>query len=177
MNKKTLSGAMRIYLIGFMGVGKTHWGKILSNKLGLPFYDLDELIIEQEGRSINQIFEEDGEEFFRTKERDILREFSEENESMLLSCGGGAPCFFNNINFMNEMGVTVWINTPFEILLGRLRQGKEKRPLLKDLSDEQLRAYIVKKNADRRMYYEQAKVIVEDRVIEIEKLIKQILHA
>ena len=168
---------MRIYLIGFMGVGKTHWGKILSNKLGVPFYDLDEHITEQEGRSINEIFEEDGEEYFRTKERDVLREISEENESMLLSCGGGAPCFYNNIRFMNEMGVTVWINTPPEILLGRLRQGKEKRPLLKDLSDEQLKAYIVKKNADRRMYYEQAKVIVDDHVIEIEKLIKQILHA
>lgn len=160
-----------------MGVGKTHWGKILSNKLGLPFYDLDELIEQNEGRSINQIFEEDGEEYFRTKERDILRTFSEENDSMLLSCGGGAPCFFNNIDFMNTMGVTVWINTPFEILLGRLRQGKNNRPLLKDLTDEQLKAYIVKKNADRRMYYEQAKVIVDDHVIEIEKMIKQILHA
>lgn len=168
---------MRIYLIGFMGVGKTHWGKILSNKLGLPFYDLDVLIEQNEGRSINQIFEEDGEEYFRTKERDILRTFSEENDSMLLSCGGGAPCFFNNIDFMNTMGVTVWINTPFEILLGRLRQGKNNRPLLKDLTDEQLKAYIVKKNADRRMYYEQAKVIVDDHVIEIEKMIKQILHA
>lgn len=160
-----------------MGVGKTHWGKILSNKLGLPFYDLDELIEQNEGRSINQIFEEDGEEYFRTKERNILRTFSEENDSMLLSCGGGAPCFFNNIDFMNTMGVTVWINTPFEILLGRLRQGKNNRPLLKDLTDEQLKAYIVKKNADRRMYYEQAKVIVDDHVIEIEKMIKQILHA
>lgn len=168
---------MRIYLIGFMGVGKTHWGKILSNKLGVPFYDLDELIEEEEGRTVNQIFEEEGEEYFRTKERDILHEFSEMNDSMLLSCGGGAPCFFNNISYMNQMGVTVWLNTPFEILLGRLRQGKEKRPLLKDLDDEQLKAYIVKKNADRRMYYEQAKLIIDDRVIEIEKLIKQILHA
>jgi len=168
---------MRIYLIGFMGVGKTHWGKILSNKLGLPFYDLDELIVEREGRSINQIFDEEGEEYFRTTERDILREFSQENESMLLSCGGGAPCFFNNIAFMNEMGVTIWINTPFEIILGRLRQERKKRPLLKDLSDEQLKTFIVKKNADRRMYYEQAKLIVDERVIEIEKLIKQILHA
>ncbi|MFV0607314.1 MAG: shikimate kinase [Niabella sp.] len=168
---------MRIYLIGFMGVGKTHWGKILSNKLGLPFYDLDELIEQEEGRSVSKIFEEEGEEYFRTKERDVLRNFSEQNDSILLSCGGGAPCFFNNINYMNEMGVTVWINAPFEILLGRLRLGKDKRPLLKNLSDEQLKAYIVKKNADRRIYYEQAKVIVDDHVIEIEKLIKQILHA
>lgn len=168
---------MRIYLIGFMGVGKTHWGRILGNKLGLPFYDLDELIEEAEGRSVNKIFEEEGEEYFRTIEKDVLRNFSENNDSMLLSCGGGAPCFFNNIRYMNEMGVTVWINTPFEILLGRLRQGKEKRPLLKDLDDEQLKAYIARKNNDRRMYYEQAKVIVNDKVIEIEKLIKQILHA
>lgn len=168
---------MRIYLIGFMGVGKTHWGKILGNKLGLPVYDLDELIEQSEGRGINQIFEEEDEEYFRTKERDILRTFSEENDSMLLSCGGGAPCFFNNIDFMNAKGVTVWINTPFEILLGRLRQGKKNRPLLKDLTDEQLKAYIVKKNADRRMYYAQAKVVVDDHVIEIEKMIKQILHA
>ncbi len=168
---------MRIYLIGFMGVGKTHWGRILSNRLGLPFYDLDEIVVQEEGRSINEIFETEGEEYFRTKEKDVLRQFSEENDSMLLSCGGGAPCFFNNISFMNQMGVTVWLNTPFEILLGRLRQGKEKRPLLKDLDDEALKAYILKKNADRRIYYEQAKVIVDDRVIDIEKLIKQILHA
>ncbi len=168
---------MRIYLIGFMGVGKTHWGRILSNRLGLPFYDLDEIVVQEEGRSINEIFETEGEEYFRTKEKDVLRQFSEENDSMLLSCGGGAPCFFNNISFMNQMGVTVWLNTPFEILLGRLRQGKEKRPLLKDLDDQALKAYILKKNADRRIYYEQAKVIVDDRVIDIEKLIKQILHA
>lgn len=168
---------MRIYLIGFMGVGKTHWGRILSNRLGLPFYDLDEIVVQEAGRSINEIFETEGEEYFRTKEKDVLRQFSEENDSMLLSCGGGAPCFFNNISFMNQMGVTVWLNTPFEILLGRLRQGKEKRPLLKDLDDEALKAYILKKNADRRIYYEQAKVIVDDRVIDIEKLIKQILHA
>lgn len=168
---------MRIYLIGFMGAGKTHWGRILSNKLNLPFSDLDELVIEREQRTINEIFEQDGEEYFRTVERDVLHCFSEENESLLLSCGGGAPCFFNNIEYMNKMGITVWINTPVEILLGRLRKGKDKRPLLKDLNDEQLKAYIVKKNADRRIYYEQASVIVDDHVIEIEKLIKQILHA
>lgn len=168
---------MRIYLIGFMGAGKTHWGKILSNKLGLPFYDLDEMVVLEEKKSIPEIFSEEGEEYFRNKEREILHQITEENEAVLLSCGGGAPCFFNNMDYMNEHGVTVWINTPFEILLGRLRLGKHKRPLLKDLSDDQLKAYIMKKNADRRMYYEQAKVKVDDHVIEIEKLIKQIMHA
>ncbi len=168
---------MRIYLIGFMGVGKTHWGKILSKKLEIPFYDLDELITDSEGKSIAQIFEDEGEEYFRSKEKEVLHIVTESHEQMILSCGGGAPCYFNNIDYMNEKGLTVWINTPFEILLGRLRQGKEKRPLLKDLDDEQLKTYIVKKNAGRRMYYDQAKVKVNDSTIKIDEFIKQIFDA
>ena len=168
---------MRIYLIGFMGVGKTHWGKILSKKLEIPFYDLDELITDSEGKSIAQIFEDEGEEYFRSKEKEVLHIVTESHEQMILSCGGGAPCYFNNIDYMNEKGLTVWINTPFEILLGRLRQGKEKRPLLKDLDDEQLKTYIVKKNAGRRIYYDQAKVKVNDSTIKIDEFIKQIFDA
>jgi shikimate kinase len=157
-----------------MGAGKTHWGKILSNRLELPFYDLDELIVQQEERSVAQIFETSGEAYFREKEKKLLHEFSETHDSMLLSCGGGAPAFFDNMNYMNQMGVTVWLNTPFEILLGRLRQGKEKRPLLKHLTDEELKNYITKTNSDRRMYYEQAKITVDEHIIDIEKLIAQI---
>lgn len=168
---------MRIYLIGFMGVGKTHWGKILSKKLELPFYDLDELITDSEGKSIAQIFEDEGEEYFRSKEKEVLHIVTESHEQMILSCGGGAPCYFNNIDYMNQKGLTVWINTPFEILLGRLRLGKEKRPLLKDLDDEQLKTYIVKKNAGRRIYYDQAKVKVNDSTIKIDEFIKQIFDA
>ncbi|MCH5599150.1 shikimate kinase [Niabella ginsengisoli] len=167
---------MRIYLIGFMGVGKTHWGKQLGKKLGVPFFDLDELIENDEGRSVNDIFEQEGEEHFRMREREILHLVSESHESMVLSCGGGAPCFFNNIDYMNEKGVSVWIDTPFEILLGRLRQHKDKRPLLKSLDDEQLKAYIIKKSSDRRIFYERAKVRVDDQKVKLDEFVKLIFN-
>ncbi len=167
---------MRIYLIGFMGAGKTHVGKLLSKKLGIPFFDLDDLIVNQQGRSINQIFEDEGEEYFRITERDVLRSTTKENASMVLSCGGGAPCFFNNIDYMNRHGTTVWLDLPSQILLGRLRQDKDKRPLLKDFNDEELKAYIIRKNADRKIYYERAKLRVKDENISTNELIKLILN-
>lgn len=167
---------MRIYLIGFMGVGKTHWGRQLSKKLGIPFFDLDELIETDQSKTVSQIFEQDGEEYFRTKEREMLHWVTESHQSMVLSCGGGAPCFFNNIAYMNTMGKTVWIYTPFEILLGRLRQNQNTRPLLQGLNDDELKAYIIKKSNDRRMYYEQAKVKVDDHTIKLDAFIKTILH-
>ncbi len=167
---------MRIYLIGFMGAGKTHLGKLLSKKLGIPFLDLDELVVNQQGRSINQIFEDEGEEFFRITERDALRSTTEANESMILSCGGGAPCYFNNIDYMNRHGITVWLDLPSQILLGRLRLDKDKRPLLKDFNDEELKAYIIRKNADRKIYYERAKLRVKDENISTNELVKLILN-
>ncbi|MFT4093487.1 MAG: shikimate kinase [Niabella sp.] len=163
---------MRIYLIGFMGVGKTHWGSQLGKKLGVPFFDLDELVVAAEGRSVTEIFEQEGEEYFRMKEREILYWVSESHESMVLSCGGGVPCFFNNIDYMNEKGTTVWIDTPYEILLGRLRRNQEKRPLIKGLDDEQLKAYIVKKNGDRRIFYERAKIRIDDQKASLGDFVK-----
>lgn len=165
---------MRIYLIGFMGVGKTHWGKLLASKLGVPFFDLDEMIELNEDRSVSKIFELEGEEYFRTKECEVLHSVSESNPSMVLSCGGGAPCFFNNIDYMNNKGVTVWLDTPFEILLGRLRQGKHNRPLLSKLNDEQLKAYIVKKSNDRKIYYERSKIRMNTNNIRLEQIIQLI---
>ncbi len=167
---------MRIYLIGFMGVGKTHWGRQISRKLNIPFFDLDEVIEQDTGKTIAEIFEQEGEEYFRMKEKEVLYLLTESHDSMVLSCGGGAPCYFNNIDYMNEKGTTVWIDTPFEILLGRLRQNKARRPLLKDLNDEQLKAYIVKKNSDRRIYYERAKIRTEDNHLQLDDFIKLILN-
>ena len=166
---------MRIYLIGFMGAGKTHWGKQLGKKLGIPFFDLDELIEEDTGKTVNEIFEQEGEECFRMKEKDILHLVSESHESMVLSCGGGAPAF-NNIDYMNQKGVTVWIDTPFDTLLGRLRQHKDSRPLLKSLDDEQLKAYIVKKSSDRRIFYERATIRVNDQKLKLDNFVKLIFN-
>jgi shikimate kinase len=168
---------MKIFLIGFMGSGKTYCGKQLSGKLHIPFYDLDELVVTERGKTINEIFAEDGEEYFRLKEKEILHTITESHETFIMACGGGTPCYFNNIEYMNESGVTVWMNTPVDILHERLLKEKENRPLLKELSDEQLKSYIIKKFADRKMYYEQAAIRIDDDQLSTESLIQKIFHA
>ncbi len=165
---------MRIFLIGFMGCGKTHWGKELSKKLGIPFFDLDDKIVEKEGKSINDIFSEKGEECFRLLEKEVLYLLTENHESFVMACGGGTPCFYNNIDYMNRNGTTVWINCSVDCLHSRLVKEREKRPLIKDLTDEQLKAYIVKKFGDRRIYYQQASVIINDNQVTLETLLNSI---
>ncbi|HRG25186.1 MAG TPA: shikimate kinase [Chitinophagaceae bacterium] len=168
---------MKIYLIGFMGSGKTHWGRLLSEKLGIPFFDLDEEIVGQAGKPITEIFATAGEEQFRVMESDILHQLSESNDRFIMACGGGTPCYFNNIDYMNQSGTSVWINTPLETLFSRLVHQKSKRPLIRDLSDDQLRGFISKKFSDRRMYYEQAELVVDEEPVELDKLIETIFHA
>ncbi|MEI2739972.1 MAG: shikimate kinase [Chitinophagaceae bacterium] len=147
---------MKIFLIGFMGAGKTHWGRLLSEKLGIRFFDLDEQVTEQAGKSIPEIFATEGEEQFRLLEKEVLYIITESHDSFVMACGGGSPCYFNNIEYMNQAGTTVWINTQPDTLFERLVKEKDKRPLIKDLSVEQLRSFISKKFADRKIYYEQA---------------------
>ena len=168
---------MKIYLIGFMGSGKTYWGRQLSEKLNIPLFDMDEQIINSEGRSVNEIFEKYGEEYFRLKEKGILHVVTESHASFVMACGGGSPCYFNNIDFMNQSGTTVWLNTPITILVNRLLKEKDKRPLLKDLSDAQLMSFVIKKFSDRKIYYEQADVIVDDENISLDHFIEKIFHA
>lgn len=168
---------MKIFLTGFMGSGKSYWGRLLSQQLGLPFFDLDEQIEENEGKPITAIFAEKGEEHFRLLEKDTLHIITESHDSFIMACGGGTPCYFNNIGYMKEQGVTVWINTPLDTLFKRLVSEKERRPLLRDLTDEQLRAFISKKFSDRRMYYEQAGIHIDDEPLQPEKLIELIFHA
>lgn len=169
---------MRIFLIGFMGSGKTHWGKQVAQRLHLPFYDLDEVITAAEHRTIPDIFGESGEEYFRNKEKDTLEKLVDENTNMVLSCGGGTPCFFNNIEFMKKYGTVVWLNTQVDIMLHRLMKERELRPLLKDITDDDLRYYIIRKLNERRMYYEQADVIIDkEDAISMNDFIQTVLHA
>ena len=165
---------MKIFLIGFMGCGKTHWGKELSSKLEVPFFDLDKSIEEKEEKTINEVFEEKGEEYFRLLEKEVMYLLVESHESFIMACGGGTPCFYNNIDYMNKQGTTVWINCSTACLFGRLSKDKEKRPLIKDLDEEQLQSYIMKKVGDRRIFYQQANVILTEEEITLEAIIDRV---
>lgn len=167
---------MKIFLLGFMGSGKTYWGRKLSEKLGLPFFDLDEQIEANEGKKINELFDQIGEEQFRLMEKDTLHIITESHESFIMSAGGGTPCYFNNIEFMNNRGTTVWINTPVEILTERLINEKDQRPLIKNFDDEQLRNFILKKFADRKIYYEMSQINIDEESKTVDKMIEKIFH-
>jgi shikimate kinase len=168
---------MRVFLIGFMGSGKTHWGKILSRQVNLPYFDLDEVITDAEKKSIQQIFHDSGEEYFRIKEQEVLEALAEDHDNIIISTGGGTPCFFNNIDFMKQQGKVVWLNTSVDILLERLLRQKHSRPLIKNISDGELKSFIVKKLQDRKMYYEQAHIMLHEETITIESLLKSLEHA
>lgn len=168
---------MKIFLIGFMGTGKTYWGRRLSEKLRLPFFDLDEQMESNEGKSITQIFAEQGEEYFRLLEKDTLHIISESHDSFIMATGGGTPCYFNNIEFMKKSGTVLWISTPVDTLFERLLKEKDKRPLLKNLTDDQLKGFIIKKFSDRKIYYEQADIMVEEADKDIDKIVEKVFHA
>jgi shikimate kinase len=159
-----------------MGSGKTHWGKLLSAKLQLPFYDLDTVIVEKNGRSVSELFAEKGEEFFRYQEKEALEDIVLREERFILSCGGGTPCFFNNIEFMKKSGKVVWLNTAVDALKERLLKEKVSRPLIREIGDDELKRYIVRKLSERKMYYEQADVMVNEESISLEKLIHFLLE-
>jgi len=167
---------MKIFFIGFMGSGKTHWGKQVSEKLRIPFFDLDEQIISHEGKAITEIFSESGEEYFRLLEKDILHIISESHENFVMACGGGTPCYYNNIDYMNQSGTTIWISTPIDVLFQRLIKEKETRPLIKNLTSEQLKRYIIKKYSDRKIFYEQSDIIIDEEPVRLEKLVEKIFH-
>src|SRR4051794_20436872 len=105
---------MKLFLIGFMGSGKTHWGSRLAERFHLPFFDLDKVISEKEQKTIPEIFAEKGEEYFRYCEKQSLEQLVEENTEFIISCGGGTPCFFNNIRFMKDKGKVIWLNTEID---------------------------------------------------------------
>lgn len=146
---------MRFFLIGFMGSGKTYWAKQWSEAFGLSCYDLDEEIEKKAGMTIAEIFQKKGENGFRKIEQQVLTSFFEKDD-FILSCGGGTPCFFDNMKQMNRNGVTIFLNSSVEELVSRVKNEKETRPLIKDLADEVLDQYIGEKLQQRLPYYSKA---------------------
>ncbi|MEE1222204.1 MAG: shikimate kinase [Bacteroidaceae bacterium] len=151
---------IRVILVGYMGSGKTTVGRQLANALGVQFYDLDWYIETRFHKRVAEIFAEKGEEGFRDMERRMLHEVAE-FEDVVLSCGGGTPCFFDNMDYMNSLGETLYLKASPEVLAQHLRMGRTERPLIKGKTPEELEQYIKESLAAREPFYSKAKHIVD----------------
>jgi len=155
----------RIILIGYMGSGKTTVGKALSKDTGMMFYDLDWYIESRMRKTVSQIFAERGEEGFRQIEYNMLHEVAE-FENVIISCGGGTPCFFDNMDYLNQQGDVVYLKATPETLYKHLLMAKVERPLLKDKSPEELIAYITDHLKERAPFYEKARHTLDVNVLD-----------
>jgi len=165
---------MRIYLVGSMGSGKSTLAKKMALRLNMEFIDLDKMIEAKAGRSVNDIFAIEGEDKFRELEHDCLRETLLHDQAVIAT-GGGTPCYFENMEFINSNGISVYIKLNPGILTSRLMESKSPRPLLKQLSGkDEIKKRIEELLAEREHYYLQSRLIVEGENIKAETIIKMI---
>lgn len=149
-----------------MGAGKSFWSRFLAKKLNYIAFDLDDVIIDNAGMSIAQIFDEKGEAYFRQLEAATLKDFKDK-DNFLLATGGGTPCFYDNMEWMNQNGQTIWIDESTDVLVKRLKPEKTHRPLLANLSDEELSQFLNAKLEERAPFYKKAKYRIGPHLEEI----------
>ena len=157
---------MKYFIVGYMACGKTRRGRIMATELGIRFIDLDCYIADREHRTIPEIFAAEGEQGFRKLETRYLQEICELYEDFVLSTGGGAPCFNHNMDYMNAQGQTIFLNTDISILTARLIRGKQKRPLVSGLKDEEIHDFVRKHLEQRLPYYKMAKEEIKNNLFE-----------
>jgi shikimate kinase len=157
---------MNIFLIGYMGSGKTTLGKQLAKELGYNFIDQDDVIEKKMGMTIANIFSSMGEPKFREIERQTLIELSK-GEKNVVATGGGAPCFFDNIEIMNKGGMSIYLKVPNQTLFQRLRYANAERPLIRDKNDEELKHFIELKTSERDPFYSKSTITIESSDIRI----------
>jgi len=165
---------MLIFLLGYMGSGKTVTGQKLAEALHCRFLDMDEMIEISTGFPISDYFEKFGETPFRKKEREILLNHLQDHDTVIAT-GGGTPCFKDNMELMNRHGITVFLDTPLEIIMERLKGKIEHRPLLNKIPHDQLPEFIREHLKARRGYYERAKIIVSGEEGDFEGLVKALV--
>lgn len=180
---------MIVFLLGFMGSGKSFYAKGLSEHLHVPFVDLDQFIEKEQAMTISEIFEKWGESAFRSLESIAIKQvyadlLTRKKETQLkddilgiISCGGGTPCFNDNMDWMNKQGLTVWINPPEEIIWERLMKERKTRPLVASLTDDALKDFIHQKLLERKPFYEKAQSVINQSEISISALVNTIKHA
>ena len=160
---------MKIFLIGYMGSGKSTAGKKLAAKLGMDFIDTDDCIEKEQGRGISEVFEKEGEEKFREQERDYLQKLMEK-DNMLIATGGGTPCFFNNMDVMNANGISVYFKMSVDSLANRLMNAKKKRPLIQDMNEAELHDFINTNLENREPFYNKAHFKVKAKDLDVDGL-------
>ena len=147
---------MKYFLIGYMACGKSRKGREMARDQNIHFIDLDEYIVSREKRTIPQIFASDGEERFRKLERRYLEEVCELYENFVMATGGGTPCFFDNMEYMNRQGKTIFLNTAKEVIVERLKRGRHRRPLVSELNDAEILSFVEEHLRQRMVYYKMA---------------------
>ncbi len=152
----------KIFLIGYMGCGKSSLGRKLAKAGGMEFMDMDYIIEQREGASISDIFHYQGEEYFRDAERALIEELGTAEGDMVISTGGGAPAWQNNMELMNSLGATIYLRRTAQQIASRLSpHGRQKRPKLRGLNDEELVAFMTTNMAEREPFYSKAKYCVD----------------
>ncbi len=155
---------MKIVLIGYMASGKSAVGLKLSNKYNLPFVDLDAYIEKKEKKTISTIFKEKGEIYFRLKEAEYLEELLTSNENLVLSLGGGTPCYGNNMDVIIKNSISYYLKTSINTIHSRLISEKNKRPLVANIKEENLSEFIAKHLFERSIFYQRSnKTITTDQ--------------
>lgn len=151
----------KIILVGYMGVGKTTIANLLSEKINFKAIDLDQLIEKKVGLSITELFEQKGEIYFRKIEHTHFKEMAENDENLIISTGGGTPCYANNHLFLTaENVVSIYLKASIDTILKRLKSEKSKRPLVAHKSEEDLKEFVAKHLFERSYFYNQAKFVV-----------------
>jgi shikimate kinase len=162
-----------IYIIGFMGSGKTTAGKALASRSGWSFIDLDKKIENHAGKSVPDIFSVHGEDYFRKLESEVLMHLKT-YENTVVATGGGTPCYNENMEFMLNSGLTVYLQMTSEKLLKRLADSRGERPLVRNLKNGELLAFIEQKLAEREQYYERSRIIIDGSDPDINQLYLQV---
>lgn len=165
---------MKIYFVGYMFSGKSSVGKKISRNLGLDFYDLDTLFEERYKISVSDFFSRYDESAFRKLEGGILRSTAQ-LEDCVISTGGGTPCFGDNMDFILGNGISVYLKSSVGTIMSRKANSKRPRPILVDMTPEDVRTFVERQLAERERFYEKADITVDAENIDIEKLAKLIL--
>lgn len=167
---------MIISLIGYMGSGKSHVSKILSEKLNFKLIDLDKEISRRNKLTIPEIFENKGEIYFRKLERETLEEILATQENIILSLGGGTPVYYNNMEIINHNSKSIFLKASVASLTERLSKQKEKRPLIAHISDESLPEFIAKHLFERNEFYNKAQFSVNTDSRDPEDIVNEIIE-